>query len=114
MCLNENDLQEIIDEVYKGNLEEAMEHIRSCSSCKTQFQKLQKDEQDVFKLLEHGMHLPPQPVLKEEWNLEEDTDTLRGLNIMKRINTKWKAVAAAALIGVLFMTEPVQVAADSF
>jgi len=114
MCLNENDLQEIIDDVYKGNLEEAMEHIQSCSSCNSQFQKLQMNDQDVFTLLEHGMHLPPQPVLKHEWSLEDDADTLRGLNFMKHINTKWKAVAAAALIGIMFMIEPVQVAADSF
>ncbi len=108
MCYKEEVLQEIIDREYAGNVDEVLEHINTCSKCKSTFEALKEQDEFVEKALQTNMAIPPRSSIDLSLN-----ENKRRFFEMNKKAKKWGTIAASiVLCSGLFLAEPVRGAAQ--
>ncbi|WP_099191637.1 anti-sigma factor [Tepidibacter mesophilus] len=100
MCYEEKVLQQIIDNSYEGDLDEALKHINSCPKCKDVYSILNRQDKSIQNLLNKDLEIPLRPNL----NIQKR----RVINMNKNMR-RWTGVAAGIVVcaGLVF-AEPVR------
>jgi predicted anti-sigma-YlaC factor YlaD len=59
MCYELEELQQIIDNTYEGDLDEVLAHIKACPKCREKFQKLKQQDKLNRECSSNGYLIPP-------------------------------------------------------
>lgn len=113
MCYSIEELQQIIDNEYKGNMKEAIKHIENCPVCKVEFERLQESETLIKDVLGMNMNLPPRPIINSK--IIENERNIRRIFKMNKLAKRCSAAAAAVVICAgMFSIEPIRAKAQDF
>ncbi|MEJ8553881.1 hypothetical protein [Tepidibacter sp. Z1-5] len=106
MCYEEKVLQQIIDNSYEGDVDEALRHINYCPKCKQKYDMLNYQDKSIQNLLNKDIEIPLRTNIKVQKR--------RGINMNKNMR-RWTAVAAGLVVctGLVF-AEPVRAMAEDF
>ncbi|WMJ79380.1 hypothetical protein RBU49_10810 [Clostridium sp. MB40-C1] len=114
MCYKLEELQEIIDNTYEGDINEALFHIENCPHCRTNFQRLKQQDKFIESALQIDMEIPQRRPINIKTVDFKEKSKRRIFNMSKKTR-KWSAVAAGiALCGGLLCMEPVRTKAADF
>lgn len=108
MCYELEELQQIIDNNYEGEVNEVLAHIKACPECREKFQKLKQQDKLIESVFEMEMVIPPRRPINVCTVDFKEKNKRRIFNMSKKTK-KWSAVAAGiALCGGLLFVEPVR------
>ncbi|MBB6218359.1 hypothetical protein HNQ80_004523 [Anaerosolibacter carboniphilus] len=109
MCYKIEVLQQIIDNEYEGDVQEALAHIETCPACKENFMELKESENVINKAFQMDMFIPPRPNI----GMQLKNNEKRGIFQMGKIQRRFAAVAAGIILcGGVFFIEPIRVTAN--
>lgn len=110
MCYKKDVLQEIIDNAYEGNINEALSHINTCPDCKENLERLKREDKCIEDALNTSI-IMPSPVCINEFSKNKE-DIRKVFNMNKKYK-RWGAAAAAVVIcGGLLFVDPVRAMAS--
>lgn len=108
MCYELEELQQIIDNTYEGDVNQVLAHIKACPKCREKFQKLKQQDKLIESVLQMDIIIPPRPTINVYTVDFKEKNKRRIFNMSKKTK-KWSAVAAGiGLCGGLLLVEPVR------
>ncbi|SHH35080.1 anti-sigma factor [Tepidibacter thalassicus] len=112
MCYDKEILQQIIDDAYKGDVDEVLSHIDNCPVCKSNFEKLKQQDKLIESVLNVGMKIPPRRPINV-YTVDFNKENKRRIFNMSKKARRWSLVAAGIVIcGGLLFAEPVRAKAE--
>lgn len=110
-CYSKEDIQEILDNEYEGNLLEFHSHIKSCDICKNIYEEMKREESRIKHILESDMNMSSIRMMKAKSNILEKTRK-EGFKMNKTMKRSLAAAAGLAIIGGITFVEPMRVMAE--
>lgn len=112
MCYKLEELQQIMDGTYEGDINEALLHIKDCSECREKFHRLKQQDKLIESVLQKNMVVPPRRPINICTVDFKKKNKRRIFNMNKKAR-KWSAVAAGVVLcGGLLLVEPVRTKAE--
>ncbi|MFZ5967698.1 MAG: hypothetical protein ACOYVK_11080 [Bacillota bacterium] len=114
MCYKIEELQELIDHEFQGDVQAAMAHINTCPTCTMMFERLKNEEKIIENALKAGMVIP-KPVKMDANTITflKEKKKVRRIFPMNTVTKRWTVAAAVVVLcGGLFFFEPVRATAQ--
>lgn len=94
MCFDMEQLQQVIDGEYEGDLEALHHHLSQCPTCNKHYQRLQEQQLFVEEKLNVNMKMPSVRPIDFNYQIQRRKQIQKGVFVMNKNIKRWGAAAA--------------------